>query len=241
MESAAGFVLAGGQSSRMGSDKALVNFRGRPLIQTALEGIRAAGMQVRMQAGMEARIAGSRSSLRDYGVEIADTWVDVGPLGGVHAGISAALAEWNLFLPVDMPLMPASLLGCLLGRALLTRAHVTASRVNGRLEPYPVVLHRAVLPLIESRLRSGLTAGYAAWLSLPGELGSQLDSPAVEDLVQCGRVRHPETLPPYLWFRSANTPGELQRLERLSRGGALFRTGGYSPTAPQAGSSSLGG
>jgi molybdenum cofactor guanylyltransferase len=202
-----GFVLAGGQSSRMGSDKALALFHGFPLIQVALETLQAVGIQ--------ARIAGSRSNLGAFGEEIPDTFPNSGPLGGVHAALSASTAEWNLFLPVDLPLMPSSLLACLLQRAMLTGAPVTAARLNGRIEPFPVVLHRAVLPSITQRLQEGNFACHAAWQSIPPELSSSLDAVAVEYLYQCGQCSHPRGLPPVLWFQSANTPDELSRLNRL--------------------------
>ena len=136
--SASGFVLAGGRSSRMGSDKALAVFAGDPLIQVALNTF--------AEAGVSARIAGSRSALGVYADEIADTFIEIGPMGGVHAGLAASDAEWNLFLPVDLPLMPGLLLLRLLERAALTGAPVTATRLNGRLEPFPVVLRSDVLP-----------------------------------------------------------------------------------------------
>src|SRR5271168_5189457 len=100
--SAAGFVLAGGRSSRMGTDKALALAGGIPLVQIAVSALAATGVPV--------RIAGSRSQLGAFAEEIPDTFADVGPLGGVHAALSASQAEWNLILPVDLPLMPASLL-----------------------------------------------------------------------------------------------------------------------------------
>src|SRR5712675_253877 len=80
-----GFVLAGGQSSRMGTDKALALFHGIPLIQVALETLQAVGIQ--------ARIAGSRSNLASFAEEISDTFPNSGPLGGVHAALSASNAE----------------------------------------------------------------------------------------------------------------------------------------------------
>ena len=64
--SAAGFILAGGRSSRMGTDKTLALIAGKPLIQIALETLAAAGLAT--------RIAGSRSSLAAYAEEIPDTF-----------------------------------------------------------------------------------------------------------------------------------------------------------------------
>jgi molybdenum cofactor guanylyltransferase len=205
--SAAGFVLAGGRSSRMGTDKALALVAGIPLIQIALATVAA--------AGVPAKIAGARSPLAAFAQEIPDTWPDAGPLGGIHAALSAAVADWNLFLPVDLPLMPASLLACLLQCAALTGQPVTATKLNGRLEPFPVVLHRSVLPFVAQRLEIGKTACHQAWQTIPQEQGTELDAVPVESLVQCGQCSHPAHLPPVLWFQSANTPDELARLNRI--------------------------
>jgi molybdopterin-guanine dinucleotide biosynthesis protein A len=199
----------------MGTDKALELFGGRPLIVQAL------GLM--QEAGVSAAIAGARSSLSGFAEEIPDTHSDAGPLGGIYAALSASLssarAEWSLFLPVDMPLMSPSLLRCLLQRAKLTGAPVTACRLNGILEPFPVVLHRDTLPLIAQRLDSLDSkdqACHTAWATIPAELGSALDSPAIEHLVQCGQCSHPLSLPPVFWFRSANTPADLAALNRLA-------------------------
>jgi molybdopterin-guanine dinucleotide biosynthesis protein A len=188
----------------MGGDKALALFAGRPLIAIAL-GIFAG-------AGISGKIAGSRSQLGAYAEEIPDTWTEIGPLGGVHAALSNTEADWNVFLPVDLPLMPASFVALLLQRARLTKAPVTAAKLNGRLEPFPVVLHRGVLPLLQERLTRGQTSGYRAWQSMPVELGSTLDAVSAENLLQCGQCSHPLGLPPAFWFQSANTPEDLARL-----------------------------
>jgi molybdenum cofactor guanylyltransferase len=208
LPSTAAFILAGGRSSRMGTDKALALFNGIPLIQTALATVAA--------TGIPARIAGSRSPLSAFAEEIPDTFPESGPLGGIHAALSASPADWNLFLPVDLPLMPASLLLCLLQRAMLTGAPVIANRLNGRLEPFPVVLHRSVLPHIAQRLETGTTACHRAWQTIPRDLAAELDAVPVENLVQSGQCRHPGNLPPVLWYQSANTPADLERLNRIS-------------------------
>lgn len=205
--SVAGFVLAGGQSSRMGTDKALTLFGDIPLVQVALATLCA--------AGVPGRLAGSRSALGAFAEEIPDTFPDAGPLGGIHAGLSTSEAEWNLFLPVDLPLMPSLVLARLLQRAIFTGAPVTATRLNGRIEPFPVVLHRDILPQIEQRLQSGQTACHAAWQTIPEDMGTTLDAVSVENLIQCGQCRHPEGLPPVLWYQSANTPAELAWLTRI--------------------------
>jgi molybdenum cofactor guanylyltransferase len=195
----------------MGSDKALQLLGGRPLIAHAL------GLMD--EAGVAGAIAGSRSPLGSFAAEIPDTYLDAGPLGGIHAALTATQADLNLFLPVDMPLIPPPLLRCLLLRATVTGAPVTASRLNGRLEPFPVVLHRSVLPLIARTLDGGGARSpscRAVWEAIPEQLGSLLDAPSVEALLQCGQVAHRLGLPSVFWFQSANTPAELARVNLLA-------------------------
>lgn len=205
---AAGFVLAGGRSSRLGRDKALALFAGVPLIRLALSTID--------QVGIPARIAGFRSDLSGFGAGIPDHTADAGPLGGVYSALTESSAQWNLFLPVDMPLLPESLLAALLWRAATTRAPVTAATLGGVLQPFPVVLSHAVLPLIRQRLNSGATACHLAWKTIPRDLGTHLDAVSVESLSQSGLAQHRSFLPPFHWFQGVNTATELARLERIA-------------------------
>jgi molybdopterin-guanine dinucleotide biosynthesis protein A len=206
--SAAGFVLAGGESSRMGTDKALALFNGIPLIENALATLAA--------AGLTGRIAGSRSQLDLYAEAIPDTFPNTGPLGGIHAALSASQAEWNVFVPVDLPLMPASLLTALLERAQRTDSPVTVAALNGKIEPFPVILQKSVLDNLTYRLKSGRSACHAAWQEIPGSMNKTLDAVSVESLLQTGQIPHPASLAPALWFQGANTPAELAQLNGIA-------------------------
>jgi molybdopterin-guanine dinucleotide biosynthesis protein A len=208
LQDAAGFLLAGGQSSRMGADKALVRRHNLPLIEIALQAMRS--------IGLEPKIAGARSPLHTFAPVIQDIHPGHGPLSGVHAALSASTARWNLFLPVDMPLIPASLLKYLLHRAILTGAPITALTRNGHLEPFPVVLDRVLLPCIEQRIAARQLACRDAWQAIPNELGARLDAPSVEMLRTLGHCSHPGGLAPYLWLQNANTPADLARIQHVT-------------------------
>jgi len=95
-----GVVLAGGLSSRMGRDKALLPWRGRPLIEHQLDVLREAGVD-------EVRVSGHRPDYHG----IVDAIPQLGPLGGL-AGLAESLTGDVdlLVIPVDMPLLQANLL-----------------------------------------------------------------------------------------------------------------------------------
>ncbi|BAP89059.1 molybdenum cofactor guanylyltransferase [Burkholderiales bacterium GJ-E10] len=94
-----GIVLAGGRSARMGRDKALLPWQGRPLIERQIA--------VLGEAGADAiRVSGNRPG---YG-GIPDAIPGSGPLFGL-ASVGATCPDAHLLvIPVDMPLLSAALL-----------------------------------------------------------------------------------------------------------------------------------
>jgi molybdopterin-guanine dinucleotide biosynthesis protein A len=210
---AVGFVLAGGESSRMGRDKAQLTFRGRPLIEHALA--------ILAQAGLPARIAGApppaRVSLEAFAPIIEDASPGLGPLSGICAALAATSARYAVFLPIDLPLLPPSLLVFLLRYARITGAAVTIPSVSGYPQTFPAVINRTALPTLENELNSGLSGCFSAFQAASRWMGQDLRSFAVELLAQCGQVWDPQGRPPVHWFFNLNTPDDLARAEALQR------------------------
>ena len=96
----------------MGTDKALVDFRGQPLVARALGILR--------EAGLPGFIAGARVSLETFAPVISEH--GLGPLGGICAALASAAVSVAVFLSVDMPLIPAALLKLMLDHAQITEA-----------------------------------------------------------------------------------------------------------------------
>ncbi|MGH9606338.1 MAG: molybdenum cofactor guanylyltransferase [Terracidiphilus sp.] len=214
---AAGFVLAGGQSSRMGQDKALLPFAGQPLIVRALSILR--------EAGLEAKIAGARSALDGVAVVFADAEPGLGPLSGICAALAASPAQRAVFLPVDLPLLPPSLVAFLLHHAQITGRPVTLSSVNGFAQTFPAVIARAALPALQSRLESGRRGCFRAFQSAAASLDQTVSVVPVEYLVQCGQVSHPDGLPAVHWFRNLNSPWDLRHAQALARAASVPASG----------------
>jgi len=144
-EEAEGFVLAGGRSSRMGRDKALLELGGRSMLKIALDKLRA------LPLAIPPRVAGARS---DAGA-IADLHLGCGPLGGIEAALAASSRSLNVFLPIDMPLLPAKFMVWMLRRAQITGAMLTLPRINARPQPLCAVYHRELLGPITRSLLAG--------------------------------------------------------------------------------------
>jgi molybdopterin-guanine dinucleotide biosynthesis protein A len=103
-EAMVGFVVAGGQSRRMGRDKALLPWNGGTLLDHAVGRLRAVCGEVRVLAGAEARYG-------DRGLPVdVDTVADGGPLAGLATALSAAAPRAVLLLGVDMPFVTVALL-----------------------------------------------------------------------------------------------------------------------------------
>jgi molybdopterin-guanine dinucleotide biosynthesis protein A len=97
-----GFVLAGGKSTRMGQDKALLRFSGRPMVEIAVEKLRSLCAEV--------SIVGNRDDLAEYAEVVREERIDCGPAAGIEAGLRACRQPWAMFIPVDVPLVPPDFL-----------------------------------------------------------------------------------------------------------------------------------
>jgi molybdenum cofactor guanylyltransferase len=128
----AAVILAGGESRRMGRDKAFLELAGRPMITRALDVVRELDPQ-------EIFISG-RAGV-DYSGLACPVLLDLepgfGPLGGIERALDAARSPLVLVLAVDLPHMSAALLRKLAGHCgPLTGA---IPRLAGELEPLAAI------------------------------------------------------------------------------------------------------
>lgn len=199
------FVLAGGKSTRMGRDKALLEWRGRPLVEHALGKLRA--------LGMPAHLLGTRPDLARFAPVIPDNFPDRGPLGGIEAALGFTDTELNLFLPIDLPLLPVEFLRWLIARAELTQAAATLPRVEGRPQPLCAVYHRGLLPGIQSALQQGDGKVMRVVEQSAEQAGLRTDLFDVEAVAaaQLESGGWPGSIPTHLWFENLNAPGDLEK------------------------------
>lgn len=140
-------VLAGGRSTRMGIDKGLINFNGKPLISYVLEAIEPLCSTI--------LISTNKPEYAAFGYPlIADQHQGIGPMGGLHAGLLASKDADNLLLSCDMPLVDANLLDTLLIHRMNYQAVIPV--VNG--QPFPICAYynKSSLAILEAEISAGL-------------------------------------------------------------------------------------
>lgn len=146
-------ILAGGQSRRLGRDKAVEPFAGEPLIcrviRRASEAVSAD--QVVVVVADPARAAAL--PLDDSHQTAVDVFPDCGSLGGIYTGLNAASTDWSLVTACDMPFLSAPLLAYMAG--LRDGVDAVVPVVDDRPEPTHALYSRRCLPAIETRLRVG--------------------------------------------------------------------------------------
>jgi molybdenum cofactor guanylyltransferase len=146
--SVAGYVLAGGNSTRMGTDKALLRTGGVAMVQ------RIAGI-VQHAAG-SATLIGDPEKYRSLGFPVvADLRPGFGPLGGMEAALSHTDCEWNLIAACDLAALRADFLATLCAQAgrLDARADcLVPSGPDGRLQPLTAVYRRRCLAVFSAAL-----------------------------------------------------------------------------------------
>lgn len=141
------FVLAGGQSTRMGADKAFVCVGGKTLLTRALQIARAVTPEV--------RIVGPASKFREYAPVVEDVFAQRGPLGAIHSALARTMTDLNLILAVDLPFLTADFLEYLCRRARANAAVVTLPRTEDRWQPLCAVYRQAFALPAEQALKAG--------------------------------------------------------------------------------------
>lgn len=184
-----GAVLAGGQSRRMGRDKALLLLEGEPLWQRQVRVLRAAGARV---VGVVRQRAQPPLTLPPAIPVWHDAVIGAGPLAGLHAALSNCATGWLAVLATDMPRIDADWFRWLGG--FCHPGGGAMVRHPGGHEPLAAIYPRAALAEVTRRLERGLR-------SL---------QPLADALVAGGQLTGVELPPADMWrVANWNTPAEL--------------------------------
>jgi molybdopterin-guanine dinucleotide biosynthesis protein A len=193
-------VLAGGQSRRMGQDKAFLPVGGRPVVERVVERVAPLSDDLLLIANTRAPYSHLAGRL------VSDVYPGQGPLGGIYTALQAARHEHCLVVACDMPFLNPGLLRYLIG--LVGPAGLSAAYdvVIPRVEEFPETLHavygKRCLEPIQRRLLAG-----------------QLKIVGFFDEVRVRYVERDDVArfdPEFRSFLNMNTPFDWERVQRLA-------------------------
>ena len=140
-----GIILAGGENRRMGTDKAFLEFDGRPMIEHILA----------VFAGLFRKtiiVTNTPDRYRNYGVEVTSDALEIrGPLTGIYSGLLRSTDEYNFVAACDMPFLNPRLISYMGEIAAGQDAVVPA--FNGFMEPLHAIYRRELLSTMEAQIR----------------------------------------------------------------------------------------
>lgn len=193
-------IMAGGRSSRMGTDKSFVYLQGKPIIEHLLEKV--------VELGQDTTILITNRPT-DYAhlnlPMYQDVLPDKGSLGGIYTALHVSSTPYTLVLACDMPFVNPVLLKHMIILAQDESFDVIVPRVEG----YPEGLHAIYSQACSQPIRQRLDAGQFKVISF-------------YDDVRVRPIDEPEYHafdPEGLSFLNVNTPEELRRAQQIAQRG----------------------
>lgn len=180
------FVLAGGKSSRMGEDKGLISFQGRPMIAHVLETLEKTGLPV--------KIVANDKTYKQFGYTVVPDLVqEKGPLGGLLTAYQNTRADQILLVSCDMPFIQEELVLKLVEEA--GSQNIVVYQDEGRIYPLP-----GIYPVsLKEEVKKGIAAQRLKMQDFISENR--------HTLVPSGDEKNA------LFFRNINTPKDLKEAE----------------------------
>lgn len=142
-----GIVLAGGESRRMGKDKALLPWGERNLLENAILILQPFCCDLIISSGNPAHhFPGA--------LRVSDEFPGIGPMSGIYSCLNRSRTEDNLVIAADMPGLSADILRFLLHQGQGYKAAVFI-RPEGMLEPLCGYYHREILGAMAKFIKRG--------------------------------------------------------------------------------------
>ena len=191
MDSIEGFILIGGQSRRMGTDKSQLVLDGQSFVERIAKELGAATSAT--------KVVGNNTAASQIHLPVApDIYPQWGALGGVHAALSNCSAEWALVVACDFPFVTSELF---IRLASLAKDFDAVAPIQSDGIPQPLCALYRVEPCLgraEQLIKSGerkpvalLQSVHTRWVSF-------------DELADLERADH--------FFDNINTPEDYARL-----------------------------
>lgn len=132
-----GYILAGGKSLRMGEDKGLILFNGKPMIAYVIEQLKPTVQKV--------IIVSNNKAYEQFGLEvISDLVTDIGPAGGIFTALSNTDVDYNFICSCDMPFIKTDAINFLIEHSI--GFDITVAVHHDKIQPLFGVYSKSCLP-----------------------------------------------------------------------------------------------
>ena len=191
-------IQAGGESRRMGYDKALMPFLGRTLLDRVLQRVSGLGDEIFITTN-------NPSNYHEFGIPLyRDVQPGKGALGGLLTALSSAQNPFLIVVACDMPFVNPDLLALALDHLQSLKVDVVIPQSKKGYEPFHAAYRReACLPAVQSALDSG-ERRLISWFSAVDVF------PIGEDVL----LKYD---PRQVAFWNVNTETDLQRAEKYAQ------------------------
>ncbi len=191
-------IQAGGESKRMGEDKALVSFLGQPLIQRLIDRLSHLADELLVTTNRPQAYRFLDVSL------IEDVYPGRGALGGLYTALHAAQHPLVAVVACDMPFASPALLAAQRDLLLASESDAVIPQTSNGAEPFHAIYRRAAcLPAIQAAIAANLWR-VDSWFAAIRLRWMSAEEVALYD--PTGRA-----------FWNINTPQELRQAEAIAQ------------------------
>jgi len=162
-----GFVIAGGKSSRMKTDKAFLKFGGKTFLENAIDALKPNCTQIKVVLNKHQKHFVEK--LPDDISHIFDIYENRGALGGIHAALMDCKTEYAIILAVDLPLIKKFIIAELCRISLDSKEFIATvpRQTDGRFQPLCAVYHaRYCLLTLEKLMNENDSASVRDFLEI---------------------------------------------------------------------------
>jgi molybdopterin-guanine dinucleotide biosynthesis protein A len=191
-----GIILAGGKSLRMGREKGLVCYTGKPLVQFALDILSLFCDRI--------LISSNNPDYNRFGYEVvSDEFTDAGPMSGIASCLKQSRTDGNLVIPCDMPLLDPVVFKTILEN-VSGNTFVVPVDAKGRTEPLCAFYRRSSLDILTELIAKGSFRMTDLFIQAPVRYISPVDYPvnynnqwfanfnSMDDLMNNSKAGHQE-------------------------------------------------
>lgn len=141
-----GIILAGGKSSRMGTDKGFLLLDEKPFVQYSIDALKPLVSEI--------MIVSDNSDYDVFGLKrINDITKNAGPLAGIFSGLEASSNEYNLILSCDIPLISTKILQKLIDN-IDNDSQIIQVEIQGKSMPLIALYRKEVLSTFDTLLKN---------------------------------------------------------------------------------------